>query len=98
MSTAPATMAPKNANRCSQPRIRGRVSGCSQSLSSKSAAVQTRSTRSPSSRTAVDAPGARGASSSASSASTRTVLAVVGSGAHVPRLRSRRLRVILKRL
>ena len=32
MSTAPATIAPKNANRCSQPRIRGRVSGWSQSL------------------------------------------------------------------
>ena len=40
MRTAPATIAPKKANRCSQPRMRGRVSGCSQSLSAKSAAVQ----------------------------------------------------------
>src|SRR3954447_8333774 len=71
MSTEPATMAPKKANRCSQPRIRGRVSGCSQSPSAKSSAVQACSTRSPSHRTASTAS-LRGASSSAPSACTLT--------------------------
>src|SRR5918998_693904 len=71
ISTAPATIAPKKANRCSQPRIRGRVSGWSQSSSSKSSAVQVRSTCWPSSRTAATA-GPRGASISAPSDCTRT--------------------------